>query len=169
MERQMASRPIPSTDHLGALAATEARAWLSTPYRHAHEAKGEGVDFFGLFRAVSRAVVGFAPALPSYSPDWNTDDWSGVDHLTGAVMMVAEPVPTDQLQPGDIILFAMSAKAPVKHLAIVSDVSGAEPRMIHAASGRPVVESWMGPWWSKRLVSAFRFVAPSAASLPRAA
>jgi hypothetical protein len=29
--------------------------------------------------------------------------------------------------------------------------------MIHAYWGRAVVESWMGPWWRRRLAAVFRF------------
>ena len=52
-------------------------------------------------------------------------------------------------------MFRMAAGSPVKHCAILSEVEGAEPRMIHAYWGRAVVESWMGAWWRRRLVAAF--------------
>ncbi|UQV19264.1 hypothetical protein MU852_05495 [Brevundimonas albigilva] len=56
-----------------------------------------------------------------------------------------------------MLLFRMAEGAAVKHCAILSDLEGPEPRMIHAYWGRSVVESWMGPWWRRRLAAVFRF------------
>jgi cell wall-associated NlpC family hydrolase len=47
----------------------------------------------------------------------------------------------------------MRANGPAKHAAILS----AENRMIHAWSGRAVVETTMGRWWRARAACAFRF------------
>ncbi|WP_082064387.1 hypothetical protein [Brevundimonas sp. KM4] len=67
------------------------------------------------------------------------------------------PVAVDQMRAGDVLLFRMSPGAAVKHCAILSDLGGPEPRMIHAYWGRAVVESWMGVWWRRRLAAVFRF------------
>jgi len=63
---------------------------------------------------------------------------------------------------GDVLLFRMAAGCPAKHCAVLSAVEGPERRMIHAYWGRSVVESWMGPWWRRRLVAAFRWPEPLA-------
>ena len=51
--------------------------------------------------------------------------------------------------------FRMAEGARVKHLAIVS----APDRIIHAYWGRAVVESWLQPWWRRRVVGAWRWPA----------
>ena len=53
----------------------------------------------------------------------------------------------------------MNPHAPAKHCAILSagGEGGREGRMIHAYWGRAVVESWLGPWWRRRIAAAFRF------------
>ncbi len=70
--------------------------------------------------------------------------------------------PVEAMQPGDVLLFRMAEGVPVKHCAILSAVGGPEPRMIHAYWGRAVVESWMGPWWRRRLTAVFAFPAERA-------
>ena len=52
----------------------------------------------------------------------------------------------------------MAPDAVVKHAAILTALPTAhdpQPRMIHAYWGRAVVESWIGPWWRRRLAFAF--------------
>jgi NlpC/P60 family putative phage cell wall peptidase len=64
-----------------------------------------------------------------------------------------------ELPPGDVLLFRISPEACLKHCAIVADgrPGDPEPRIIHAYWGRAVVESWLGPWWRRRLAHAFSF------------
>ncbi len=150
---------------------TVARAWLGTPYRHQASVKGEGADCLGLVRGVWRAVVGDEPEdLPPYSPDWA--EVGSAETLLEAAGRWLRPVPITEMRVGDVLLFRMSPGCAVKHCAILSDVpngppsgrvtaclppAGGEMRMIHAYWGRAVVESWMGPWWTKRLAAVFRF------------
>tara|TARA_R110001606_G_scaffold12306_10_gene53501 strand:- start:55024 stop:55473 length:450 start_codon:yes stop_codon:yes gene_type:complete len=135
-------------------AVTAARGWLSTPYRHQASVKGEGADCLGLVRGIWRELYGTEPeAAPPYSADWA--EVGGEETLLAAARRWLIEIPTGQAEPGDVLLFRMSAGAPAKHCAVLSDVAGAEPRMIHAYWGRSVVESWMGSWWRRRLVAAF--------------
>ncbi len=141
---------------VGARVVASARAWLGTPYRHQASVKGAGADCLGLVRGVWREVVGEEPeVLPPYSADWA--EVGGRETLLESAGWWLLPVPLAQMQAGDVLLFRMSPGAAVKHCAILSQVEGAEPRMIHAYWGRAVVESWMGGWWRRRLVAAFRF------------
>nr|WP_295235665.1 NlpC/P60 family protein [uncultured Brevundimonas sp.] len=136
-----------------------ARSWLGTPYRHQASVKGVGADCLGLVRGVWREVVGEEPeVLPAYSADWA--EVGGRETLLDAAGRWMRPVAVDQMRPGDVLLFRMSPGAAVKHCAILSDVGGPEPRMIHAYWGRAVVESWMGVWWRRRLAAVFRFPVP---------
>lgn len=131
-----------------------ARRWLGTPYRHQASLKGEGADCLGLVRGVWRETVGVEPeAMPPYQPDWA--EVGGDETLLEAAQRWLIEKPVGDMQPGDVLLFRMAEGAPVKHCAILSDVDGPEPRMIHAYWGRAVVESWMGPWWMRRLSAVF--------------
>lgn len=133
-----------------------ARGWLGTPYRHQASLKGVGADCLGLVRGVWRDVVGAEPEVtPPYSADWA--EVGGEETLLGAARRWLVEIPVEAARAGDVLLFRMSAGAPMKHCAILSDTDGVEPRMIHAYWGRAVIESWMGPWWKRRLTAAFRW------------
>lgn len=135
-----------------------ARGWLGTPYRHQASVKGEGADCLGLVRGVWREVVGEEPeAPPPYRAEWA--EVGGEETLLQAARRRLVEVAVERARPGDVLLFRMSEGCPVKHCAILSADDGPERRMIHAYWGRSVVESWMGPWWRRRLVAAFRWPA----------
>ena len=136
--------------------AVAARAWLGTPYRHQASVKGVGADCLGLVRGLWREVVGAEPeGVPPYSPDWA--EAGGREILLEALERWLMPVPVEAMRSGDVLLFRMSPGVAAKHCAVLSDCGGPESRMIHAYWGRAVVESWMGVWWRRRLVAAFRF------------
>jgi NlpC/P60 family putative phage cell wall peptidase len=131
-----------------------ARGWLGTPYRHQASEKGVGADCLGLVRGVWREVVGEEPETPPpYAADWA--EVGGDETLLAAARRRLVEKPVAAMRPGDVLLFRMSEGAAVKHCAILSEVGEPEPRMIHAYWGRAVVESWMGPWWRRRLVAVF--------------
>lgn len=160
--------PSPQGEGEGCAIVAATRSWLGTPYRHQASTKGVGADCLGLVRGVWREVVGEEPeVLPAYSADWA--EVGGRETLLEAAGRWMRPVAVDQMRAGDVLLFRMSPGAAVKHCAILSDVGGPEPRMIHAYWGRAVVESWMGVWWRRRLAAVFRFPVPGSASAACAA
>ena len=135
-----------------------ARSWLGTPYQHQASLKHVGCDCLGLVRGVWRELYGEEPeAPPPYRADWA--EVGSQETLLNAAARHLTPVPIDRFQPGDVLLFRMSADACVKHAAIVSALEPNEPqaRIIHAYWGRACVESWLGPWWRRRLAFAFSF------------
>lgn len=137
-----------------AAALSAARDWLGTPYRHQASLRGAGADCLGLVRGIWRALYGSEPEVaPAYSADWA--EVGGEETLLVAARRWLIEIPTGQAKPGDVLLFRMSDGAPAKHCAVLSEVGGPEMKMIHAYWGRSVVESWMGPWWRRRLVAAF--------------
>ncbi len=140
-------------------AAAEARLWLGTPYRHQASLRGVGCDCLGLVRGVWREVVGAEPqAMPAYRPDWA--EAGEAETLLSAARAHLVEIDPGEAQPGDVVLFRMSLDALVKHAAILSVAASAaysQPRMIHAYWGRACVESWIGPWWARRLTHAFSF------------
>lgn len=148
--------PLPS-DALRAKALAEARTWLATPYRHQASVKGWGCDCLGLVRGVWRALYGEEPEeTPPYRPDW-AETGAAETLLEAARRRMCEP-PVADARPGDVLLFRMAPGAVVKHCAVLSALPTAQDkdaRMIHAYWGRAVVESWVGPWWRRRLAAAF--------------
>lgn len=136
-----------------------ARGWLGTPYRHQASLKGQGADCLGLIRGVWREMIGAEPeATPAYRPDWA--ETGGQETLLEAARRWLVEVPAGNARAGDVLLFRMAPGSPAKHCAILSEGTTAtdgEARMIHAYWGRSVVESWMGAWWRRRLVAAFRW------------
>lgn len=134
------------------------RSWLGTPYQHQASLKGVGCDCLGLVRGVWREVYGQEPeAPPAYRADWA--ETGAAETLLEAAGRHLRPVGLEAFQAGDVLLFRMSPGACVKHAAIVSAREAHEPqaRIIHAYWGRACVESWLGPWWRRRLAAAFSF------------
>lgn len=134
------------------------RSWLATPYQHQASLKGVGCDCLGLVRGVWRELYGTEPeAPPPYRADW-AESGAG-ETLLAAAGRHLTPVGLDDFRAGDVLLFRMSTEAAVKHAAIVSAREADEPqaRIIHAYWGRACVESWLGPWWRRRLACAFSF------------
>lgn len=134
------------------------RTWLETPYQHQASLKGVGCDCLGLVRGVWRELYGQEPEPPpAYRADWA--ETGSAETLLEAARRHLIPIPTGSFQPGDVLLFRMSTEACVKHAAIVSAREPHEPqaRIIHAYWGRACVESWLGPWWRRRLAFAFSF------------
>ena len=139
-----------------------ARGWLGTPYRHQASLRGWGADCLGLVRGVWRERVGPEPeATPAYRPDW-AETGGEETLLTGARRWLRE-VPLAEAAEGDVLLFRMAPDACVKHCAILTDGAlepGAGARIVHAYWGRAVVESWLHPWWRRRVTHAFVFPTP---------
>ncbi|SET83680.1 NlpC/P60 family protein [Oceanicella actignis] len=144
-------------DARAAAIVAAARGWLGTPYRHQASLRGAGADCLGLVRGVWREVIGPEPeAPPPYSPDWSEP--SRDERLWRAAARHMTPLAPEEARAGDVLLFRMRRTAPAKHLGILTCMGGeGEPRMIHAYSGRGVVESSLGPSWRRRIAAAFRF------------
>lgn len=131
-----------------------ARAWIGTPYQHQASVRGAGADCLGLVRGVWREVVGAEPcALPPYTRRW--DECECEESLWRALCRHLSPAPA--AGDGDVALFRMIEGAPAKHVGILaSDRSGAAT-VIHAYSGRSVVETTLSESWRHRSVAAFAF------------
>ena len=148
---ELSAKPTEGASRAAIVAA--ARAWLGTPYQHQASLKGVGCDCLGLVRGVWRELYGAEPEPPPpYRADWAETG----SHETLLEAARRHLIPTDTFQPGDVLLFRMSAEVCVKHAAIVC---AADPgaKIIHAYWGRACVESWLGPWWRRRIAFAFSF------------
>jgi len=129
-----------------------ARGWIGTPYEHQASCKGAGADCLGLLRGIWREHLGTEPEKPGpYSPDLAETD--GVERLLPAARRHMREVAT--ALPGDVLLFRVG-RGVVKHVAILSDNRSGEEQIIHAYSGRGVVESPLTPAWARRIAGRFR-------------
>ncbi|MDX2264604.1 MAG: NlpC/P60 family protein [Hyphomicrobiales bacterium] len=129
-----------------------AQGWIGTPYQHQGALRGAGCDCLGLVRGVFAEVTGRAPeAPPPYSRDWA--EAAGRETMLEAARRHLREISSGEAAPGDVLIFRMRAGAMAKHAAILSSPS----RMIHACEGAPVCEVHLGPWWRRRIASAFRF------------
>lgn len=130
-----------------------AREWIGTPYRHRACIKGVGADCLGLIIGVWKEL-GCGPVdLPVYNPSWQVVD--PAEKLWAAAEGLLRPG-RRQLLPGDIALFRMRDGAAARHMGIISG-TWRVPRVIHAYSGRGVVESMLDKPLKRRIVARFRF------------
>ncbi|ESQ79484.1 peptidase [Asticcacaulis sp. YBE204] len=140
------------------LVLAEARSWIGTPYQHRMSLKGVGCDCLGLVRGVWRSVQGEEPwDLPPYTGDWA--EIGGREVLLDGLARYLMPVAVGEAQAGDVLVFRLKPGAVAKHAAILSAGDMADPRsaLIHAYWSHAVVETWLGTWWRRHVVAAFRF------------
>jgi cell wall-associated NlpC family hydrolase len=107
-----------------AAVVTEARSWLRTPYHHAAQVKGAGVDCAMLPAAVYRAA-GLIPDFPvdRYPQDWHLN--RSIERYLETVTRFATEVP-EPTGPGDFVLYRWGRC--FAHGAIIIDW----PVIIHA-------------------------------------
>lgn len=127
-----------------------ARDWIDTPYRHQASVHKVGCDCLGLIRGIWRTLYGAEPErTPNYTPDWA--EQSGEETLLQAAQrwlaLQSDP------KPGDVLLFRLRPGVPCKHVGILASPD----TVIHAYWGRSVVESWLDPFWRKRIAFSFSF------------
>lgn len=137
-------------------AVAEARAWIGTPHVHGASVRGAGADCLGLIRGVWRALYGMEPEAPgAYSASWSMVDRAETLWRAAARHM-AEIAPADAAA-GDVALLRMRDGAAARHLGVLAEDASGAPTLIHAYSGRGVLESALGSAWRRRIVAAFRF------------
>ena len=103
---------------------TEALSWQNTPYHHAANIKGVGVDcvmfLVEVFKTCQRLPVTFDPR--PYAPDWHLHQ--GAELYVLGLQQWADPV--EQPQPGDVAVFQFGRC--ISHAALVLDW----PQVLHA-------------------------------------
>lgn len=133
-----------------------ARGWIGTPYRHQSSVKGQGADCLGLLRGVWREVLGAEPeGIPAYSADWSEP--SGQERLWRAARRHLVTVPVCPERAGDVVLFRMRRRGVAKHLGFLGPVKAGLPTVLHAYSGKGVVETPLTNAWFCRIVAQFEF------------
>lgn len=141
---------------IGARAAAAARGWLGTPYCHQASRRGVGADCLGLVRGVWRQLYACeAEAVPAYGVDWAESGQGGL--LAAAMARHLLPAPPGTSCPGDVLLFRLRPRGPVRHLGVQVTGCANGGHFVHAYSGHGVVESALTQPWRRRLVARFRF------------
>ena len=133
-----------------------ARSWIGTPYRHQASVKGQGCDCLGLLRGVWREVVGAEPeVVPSYTADWS--EMGREERLWGAAMRNLAVTDIDTAKGGQVALFRMRAGHVAKHLGILAGMGTDFITVIHAYTGRGVIETPLTDAWGRKIVAQFKF------------
>lgn len=131
------AKPEPASAPIHAEILHHARDMLGTPYRFGGTTP-RGFDCSGLvFYSYRKAGI-------------------TVPRTTREQYQIAQPVPEDQLQPGDLLFFQLG-KSGVSHVGIYMG----DGNFIHAPStGKRVAQaSLSNPFWRHRFVRAGRFIA----------
>lgn len=128
-----------------ALILAEARTWIGTPYRHQSRFKGIGCDCLGLVIGVYVNVYGLLPRKPPpYTGSWAEETGQEL-MLEASREHLIELQSVKEAQPGDVLLFRMFPKRPIKHAAILSTIDPDVDnwKIIHAYSEHSVMETSM--------------------------
>lgn len=129
-----------------------ARAWLDTPYQHQASLKGVGCDCAGLVRGVWRELYGQEPLkIPPYTPNFTENSTNEV--FKALADQVFQPIPLEEIQPGDMVLFRWKEGNVAKHCGILTSPT----TFIHAHERACVAEVTLSNWWKRHLAYAFRF------------
>ncbi|MEC9343503.1 MAG: NlpC/P60 family protein [Pseudomonadota bacterium] len=145
---------------IGARVVIEARRWRGTPYRHQASHRGVGCDCLGLVRGIWRTLYGREPqTIPAYTPDWG--EAPGREFLLEAASRHLHPVPVAAARAGDLLVFRWRREAVAKHLGILTSNRRESRRFIHAWEKAGVVETGLGPSWTRRICTTFRFPEPA--------
>jgi NlpC/P60 family putative phage cell wall peptidase len=143
-------------DIFGRQVVALARTWLGTPYLHQGSCRGAGADCLGLVRGVWRELYGSEPEqVPPYTADWS--ELGEEERLLLAAGRHLEPVRLDVAAPGDVLVLRMSDAGLAKHLGILASDGSGSGTLIHAYSGRGVMESPFSRAWVRRVAGSFRF------------
>ena len=133
--------------------AQQARNWIGTPYKHRASVRGAGTDCLGLVLGVWRELGGVpVQEMPVYAPGWQ--ECCPQERLWQELQAQLNPSER-QILPGQVALLRMRDGAAARHLGILSG-TWRSPRLVHAYSGRGVVESILAKPLRRRIVARFR-------------
>jgi len=129
-----------------------ARSWLGTPYHHQASLKGVGADCLGLVRGVYEELYGTKVSVTiDYSRDWG--ECNGREDMVTAAYKYLEPVPIENVSPGNVILIRWREGSVAKHSMIMTSYESA----IHAYDRSPVAEIRLNKWWRNKIAYCFAF------------
>ena len=129
----------------------EARTYLDPPVRFRHQGRSHrGVDCAGLLLA-SMASVGRPIAdLPAYGREPLGDGLRSM-----LIANLGEPVPKDEMRPGDVVL--MRFRGEPSHVGLIGDYVYGGCSLVHAyAMARKVVEHRLDEEWAGYITEVYR-------------
>jgi len=133
-----------------------ARSWIGTPYRHQASQKGQGCDCLGLLRGVWREVIGEEPEMvPNYTADWS--ETGREERLWAAAVRNLGVTAIDTGIGGQIVLFRMRTGHVAKHLGVLAGADAGFETVVHAYTGRGVIETPLTDAWKRKIVAQFQF------------
>ncbi len=133
-----------------------ARSWIGTPYRHQASQKGQGCDCLGLLRGVWREVIGEEPEMvPSYTADWS--ETGREERLWAAAVRNLDVTAIDTGKSGQMVLFRMRTDHLAKHLGVLAGADAGFVTVVHAYTGRGVIETPLTDAWKRKIVAQFQF------------
>lgn len=128
----------------------EARRWIGTPFRAQHSARGLACDCAGL-------VLGVARELSLVPADYTLGAYSQQPYqgsTEGAIAVVCKRRRLPELAPGDVAEMDLGMRES-HHVGIVGELRG-RLTLIHALTGRKVVEHRIDAAWLRRIVGAWQ-------------
>jgi hypothetical protein len=121
-----------------------ARSLIGTAYASAQDAETSFNGWTMIARCLGSRALTFAPG-------WGPRERSiALNTFLGRGMA---PIALAQAKPGDVLVFNMGRDG--FHAGVLSDINGPEPKMISCQLGRAVSESWVGKFWTDKLVGVF--------------
>lgn len=92
---------------------------------------------------------------PSYTADWSENGRE--ERLWAAAKRNLAAVGVDTSKAGQIVLFRMRMGHVAKHLGILAQSDAGFQTVIHAYTGRGVVETPLTEAWGRKIVAQFQF------------
>ena len=132
----------------GATVVNSAREWTGTPFVHQGRVLGRACDCAGLLVGVARDL-----GLSEYDVDGYPRVPDGVT-LKAILREQLTPISTDQLRPGDVLLFGFYRHA--QHLGIVTRTDPIYIIHAHQPNDK-VIEHRLDSVWQRRVRGAYRF------------
>lgn len=139
---------MPTSANIGAELVAWARTQIGVPWEHQGRAPGKGLDCVGLPVCGGRALGLRVVDLLAYSQD--------VESSMLLEVLAQNCQRVEDAQPGDLLALWVRHETRPKHVVI--DSGGGN--MIHAhreLGGGKVCEEEIGPFWSKRIHSRWRY------------
>lgn len=126
----------------------EARTWIGVRWQHQGRSR-EGVDCAGM-------VIQVAKARRASTFDKTDYPRHAVDEtMLQLCDQHLQRVPLEQLQPGDLVVFAFERQ---RHIGVIADYVYGGLSLVHAyAPARQVVETRLDSVWRARIRGGFRF------------
>lgn len=125
---------------------------------HAYVSSPVQADCFNGWTFIAQCFGGRAP---SFLPGWGPRDrWMAMGQFFNRGMKLTT---IEKAQPGDVLVFDMGHDG--HHAGVVSEVGGPEAKMISCQLGKAASQTWLGKYWTDRLVAVFTPVVPVAVAL----